>query len=122
MIILVVILALVNYLKTQLVPLGHAVTFKLANQNHLDPFADTLNTNVIYPNIVLDQVNFVRMMCLKLMEHPVISAKHSVMGAHAERIRINVSYFGVLQERSQITSATNKTEKEQGMEIVATTE
>ena len=56
------------------------------------------------------------------MEHPVISAKHSVTGAHAERIRINASYFGVLQERSLITNVTNKTEKERGMEIVATTE
>ena len=122
MIIHVVIQALVSYLKTQLVPLGHAVTLKLASQNHQDPFADTLSMNVIYPNTVLDQVNFVQMMCLKLMEPLVISDKHSVTGVHAEHIRINVSYFGVLQERSLITNATNKIEKERGMEIVATTE
>ena len=106
----------------QLVRLGHAVTFKLANRNRLDPFAGTLNMNVIYPNIVLDQVSFVRMMCLKWMEHPVILDKHSVTGAHAERIRINASYFGDLQERSLITNVTNKTEKEQDMVIVDTTE
>ena len=101
---------------------GHVVTFKLASQNLQDPYAVILSTNVIYQNTVLDQVNFARMMCLKLTELHAKSVKHFAMKVLVGHIPINVNCFGVRLEKSQIINAMSKTEKEQGTATVVTIE
>ena len=105
-----------------LVQPGHVVTFKLASQNLQDPYAAILSTNVIYQNTVLDQVNFVQMMCLKLTELNVKSAKHFAMKALVGHILISVNCFGVRREKSQIINVMSRTEKEQGTATVVTIE
>ena len=101
---------------------GHAVTFKLASQNLQVPYAAILSTNVIYQNTVLDQVNFARMMCLKLTELHAKSVKHFAMKVLVGRIPISVNCFGDRQGKSQIINVTSKTEKEQDMATVVTIE
>ena len=122
MIIHVAILTHASYSKMLLVQPGHAVTFKLASQNLQDPYAVILSTNVIYQNTVLDQVNFARMMCLKLTELHAKSVKHFAMKVLVGHIPISVNCFGVRLEKSQIINVMSKTEKEQGTATVVTIE
>ena len=122
MIIHVAILTHVNYSKMLLVQPGHVVTFKLASQNLQDPYAAILSTNVIYQNTVLDQVSFVLMMCLKLTELNVKSAKHFAMKVLVGLIPISVNCFGVRLGKSQIINVMSKIEKEQGTATVVTIE
>ena len=115
------ILQHVNYFQMQLVQQAPAVISKHANLNYLDQFAVVQSMSAIYQNIVPVKMSFAQMMFTRLMEHRAKWVRPSVMGELVAHTQINVSYFGVRQEKSLIISAMNKIEKEPDMVTVGTT-
>ena len=115
------ILQHVNYFPMQLVQQAPAVISKHANLNYLVQFAVVQSMSAIYRNIVPVKTNFAQMMFTRLMEHLAKWVRPSVMGELVAHTLINVSYFGVRQEKSLIISAMNRIEKEPDMATVVTT-
>ena len=115
------ILQHVNCFPMQLVPQAPAVISKHANLNYLVQFAVVQSMSAIYRNIVPVKMSSAQMMFTKLMEHLAKWVRPSVMGELVAPTQINVSYFGVRQEKSRIISAMNKIEKEPDMATVVTT-
>ena len=115
------ILQHVNCFLTQLVQPALAVISKHANLNYLDQFAEVQSMSAIYRNIVPVKMSFAQMMFTRLMEHLAKWVRPSVMGELVAHTLINVSYFGVRQEKSLIISAMNRIEKEPDMATVVTT-
>ena len=105
----------------QLVQPAAAVISKHANLNYLDQFAVVQSMSAIYRNIVPVKMSFAQMMFTRLMEHLAKWVRPSVMGELVAHTQINVSYFGVRQEKSLIISAMNRIEKEPDMATVVTT-
>ena len=97
---------------------GHVVIFKRANRNPQAPSVVILSTNVIYQNIALEKMSSVQMTYSKWTVPHVKWVMLSAMVEHVELIQINVSCFGVHQERNLITNVMNKIEKGQDMAIV----
>ena len=115
------ILQHVNCFLMQLVQQAPAVISKHANQNYLDQFAVAQSMSAIYRNIVPVKMSFAQMMFTKLMVHHAKWVRPSVMEELVVHTPINVSYFGVRQEKSLIISAMSKIEKEPDMATVVTT-
>ena len=115
------ILQHVNYFQMQLVQQAPAVISKHANLNYLVQFAVVQSMSAIYRNIVPVKMSFAQMMFTRLMEHLAKWARPSVMEELVAHTLINVSYFGVHQEKSLIISAMSRIEKEPDMATVATT-
>ena len=115
------ILQHVNCFLMQLVQQAPAVISKHANQNYLDQFAVAQSMSAIYRNIVPVKMSFAQTMSTKLMEHHAKWVRPSVMEELVVHTPINVSYFGVRQEKSLIISAMSKIEKEPDMATVVTT-
>ena len=115
------ILQHVNYFQMQLVQQALAVISKHANLNYLDQFAVVQSMSAIYQNIVPVKMSFAQMMFTRLMEHLAKWVRPSVTGEPVAHTPINVSYFGVRQEKSLIISAMNRIEKGPDMVTVVTT-
>ena len=115
------ILQHVNYFPMQRAQQAPAVISKHANLNYLAQFAVVQSMSAIYRNIVPVKMSFARMMFTKLMEHHAKWVRPFVTGELVAHTPINVSYFGVRQEKSLIISAMNRIEKEPDMVTVGTT-
>ena len=115
------ILQHVNCFQMQLVQQALAVISKHANLNYLDQFAVVQSMSAIYRNIVPVKMSFAQMMFTRLMEHRAKWARPFVTGELVAHTPINVSYFGVRQEKSLIISAMNRIEKGPDMVTVVTT-
>ena len=111
----------VNCFQTQLGQQALAVISKHANLNYLVQYAVVQSMSAIYRNIVPVKMSFAQMMFTRLMEHLAKWVRPSVMGELVAHTPINVSYFGVRQEKSLIISAMNRIEKEPDMATVVTT-
>jgi len=105
----------------QLVQQAPAVISKHANLSYLVQFAVVQSMSAIYQNIVPVKMSFAQMMFTRLMEHRAKWVRPFVTGELVAHTPINVSYFGVRQEKSLIISAMNRIEKEPDMATVVTT-
>ena len=115
------ILQHVNCFQMQLVQQAPAVISKHANLSYLGQFAVVQSMSAIYQNIVPVKMSFAQMMFTRLMEHRAKWARPFVTGELVAHTPINVSYFGVRQEKSLIISAMNRIEKGPDMVTVGTT-